>query len=241
MGGPGSGRRPRVDVEAERAAAKKPTTRVSTGTTARRARKVKHLVSQHTGGSFEVLTPEEKVFYEGQSAKYLEDFSFSASSDLADLDRLLFQELMDFRWSRQLASGQDYDRNALLPGMEEQLRRNKTEGAKLIGQIKSDLGMNQSSRDLAKESPAAYVQGLLRRAGEFGVHRNNQVIKALTLMNQLSSIVGTFDRSNELERSKTGFESEEDIVEWVRSEMLPEFRAVDDAWRKSTQKYWEGM
>ena len=59
-------------------------------------------------------------------------------------------------------------------------------------------------------------------------------------MNELSSIVGTYDRANETERRKVGFESELEIVAWVRDKMIPKFRKIDEEFRKTQQRYWVG-
>lgn len=197
-------------------------------------------VTQPTGSTFEVPNAHEKSFYEAQMRKYLAEFKFTASADLADLDRLLFQELLDFRWTKQLGNGKDYDGQWLSAAIEDAYRRNKIAAATVISQIKTDLGMNRASRDAQLDSPADFIRQLLIRAKEHGVHRNNQVIAALRLFNHLKSIVGTFDRSNMLERDKVGIRSEEDIVAWIRDVAIPEFDAIDDAWRSSTQKYWDG-
>lgn len=197
-------------------------------------------VQQPSGGSFEVATADERKFYQDQQKKYLAENKFTAATDLADLDRLLFQELLDYRWTVQLGKGKSYDDYDLAPAIEEQYRRNKNDAAKVIAQIKNDLGMTRAVRDSQMDSPADFVKNLLIRAKEFGVHRNKQVIEALVLFNRLKSIVGTFDRSNAVERTKVGIETEADIVDWIRTEAIPQFDAIDDAWRSGTQKYWSG-
>lgn len=234
MGGPGSGRRKALDSVAPSA----PTVSVTTGAAKTKKRIT---VSQPSGTKLEVLTQTEKTTYEIKRDLYMKEFRFTSSSDLADLDRLLLQELLDFRWSTQLVSGEDYEGRALAPVIEEQLRRNKNDAAKIISQVKFDLGMNRAARDATMDSPSEYISTLLKRAKEFGVHRNNQVVEALRLIKDLETVVGTYDRSNETERRKIGFESDEDIVEYVRSEIIPRFNKVDEEWQKSTQKYWEGL
>jgi hypothetical protein len=54
----------------------------------------------------------------------------------------------------------------------------------------------------------------------------------------MSTIIGAFDRSDEEERRKLGFEDEKEIVAWVRSTMLPEYHALDEFFRENEQRYW---
>jgi hypothetical protein len=58
-------------------------------------------------------------------------------------------------------------------------------------------------------------------------------------MNELSGIVGAFDRSDEEERKKLGYETEHDILQWIRESMLPDFKAVDEHFIENEQKLWK--
>ncbi len=61
--------------------------------------------------------------------------------------------------------------------------------------------------------------------------------KAIALTNQLFALVGAFDRSDEIERDKMGLNTADDLLDWVRTVMRPEFDAIDAAWRLN-QKNW---
>lgn len=197
-------------------------------------------VKQLNGQVLEVMGDVEAVFYRAQQKRYLEENKFTAHSDLADLDRLLFFELLVFRWTQWLSSGRDYD-GYLAPSVEEQLRRNLKETAPLISTIKNDLGLTKSQRDKeAAESVGAYLVELKRRAKEHGVRREKELTAALCLVKELFSLIGTYDRSNPLERSKIGLESPEDILDWIRTHMKPEFDQVDEYFRTRSQKFWVG-
>lgn len=60
----------------------------------------------------------------------------------------------------------------------------------------------------------------------------------LALLNELSAIVGTFDRSDEEERQKTGYTTEGEILDWVRRVALPQFREHDEYFRTHDQSLW---
>lgn len=197
-------------------------------------------VKQINGHSLEVQGDGERDFYQAQKRRYLAENKFTAIADLTDLDRLLFLELLMFRWSNFLSSGRDYD-GYLQPGQEDQLRKNIKETAPLVSVIKNDLGLTMSQRTKEQaDSVGAYITELKKRAKEHGIKREEQLTKALCLIEELSSLVGTFDRSNALERSKVGLESAEDIVDWIRTSMLPEYREVDEYFRTAKQKFWVG-
>lgn len=197
-------------------------------------------VKQLNGQTLEVMGDAEATFYRAQQHQYIVQNKFTAHSDLADLDRLLFFELLVFRWTQWLSSGRDYD-GFLAPSHEEQLRKNLKETAPLISAIKNDLGLTKSQRDKEQaESVGAYLVELKRRAKEHGIRREKQLTTGIALCKELFSLLGTYDRSNALERSKIGLEEPEDILDWIRTHMKPEFDAVDEHFRNTSQKFWVG-
>lgn len=194
-------------------------------------------VKQPTGSQIQVQGEGEEVFYNDQREKYLSEFQFESASDMADLDALLMHELLDYRYTTQLASGRAYDGHILLHAEQEQFRQNKVQSAKVIGDLKRQLGVARASRDGSQGSVADYIKELQRRAREFGVHRNEQIYQALVLANEAISIIETFDRSNETEKRVVGIESEADIVQHLRENFIPGFKAVDDAFKQG-QRSW---
>lgn len=191
-----------------------------------------------SGFEIEVMGRPEAKYYRDQQVKYLAENKFTAVTDLADLDRLLFLELMIFRWTGWLASGKDYD-GYLAPSQEDQVRKNIKEVGPQISTIKQDLGLTKSQRDKeAFESVGQYLVDLKARAKEHGVRREKQLTTAICLVKELFSLIGTYDRSNELERSKIGLETPEDILDWIRNHMKPEFDAVDEYFQQNQQKFW---
>ena len=197
-------------------------------------------VTQLNGHQVEVGHADEKVWYEEQVAAYQRDFAFTMASDKNDLDRLLMLELQAFRYNRYLASGRDYYDHQIPDGqLHEYGQRMKGLGSE-ISRLKAELGMGKAQRDKDKESVGGYITELQRRAKEHGVRRNKQVTTIICLMQELRSLVGTFDRSNALEREKLGITSEADLLEWIRSHMIPEFDAVDAEYRQTSQRFWVG-
>lgn len=184
-----------------------------------------------------LLSPAEARWYNRSRDTYLEQTKFTEKTDLNDLDRLLGLELTVFRLQHYLAQGHDYDDFEIDDTL---LRRNVREYSEQINKTKSVMGLNKAARDDAANAGdlASYIANLKMRAKVFGVHRENQLTKALVLINELSSIIGSYDRSDKEERQRLGFENDAEIIAWIRETMLPEFKAVDEHFRANDQRYW---
>ncbi len=190
-----------------------------------------------SGVTSKVLSRNEKLWFEQSRDTYLAETKFTEMTDLRDLDRLLGMELTVFRLQQYLNAGHDYD------GFEVDdvlLRRNVREYSEQINRTKDAMGLTKKARaGAANEGDfVTWLNNLKVRAKTFGIHREQQLGKALTLFEELSSIVGAYDRSDEEERHKLGFTSEKDIVEWIRHTMIPEYRLLDAHFREHEQKFW---
>lgn len=191
-----------------------------------------------SGETLRVQTAVEQRWFNDTKAKYLTETRFTDTTDMQDMDRLLCLELLMFRWNQHLASGYDYQ-NELVD--DDLLRKQVKEQSVAITALKTSLSLDKKSRDAALNEGNfnAWFTDVKRRAKLFGLHRENQLNVALSLMNELSGIVGGFDRSDEEERKKLGFESESDIVQWIRESMLPDFKKVDEYFIENEQKLWK--
>lgn len=194
-------------------------------------------VSMVSGEAVRVLGDVEARWFGTTRDSYMQQLHFTETTDLRDLDRLLVLELMVFRWTQQLAAGQDY---IGLEIDEEKIRKNIKEYSEAVTKIKESMGLNKKARDDAANSGdfATYLADLKVRAKAFGIHRETQLTKALVLANHLMSIVSAFDRSDDEEREKLGVQTEADILDWVRNTFVPEFKAVDEHFRTHEQRYW---
>jgi hypothetical protein len=199
-----------------------------------------HVTPSH-GHPMEVLSQQEVAFYERQRDGYTRENTFTETSDAADLDRLLALELQLFRIERFLISGCDYDNHPVSASAATDMRRQQRYLSAMITEIKDSLGLSRSARDRAQaESVGGYLVELRKRAKEFGVKRNTEMFKALTLVHELIALVETYDRCNDHERAKLGLDGPEDFLEWLRSKFIPEFREIDVEFRKTSQSYWVG-
>lgn len=209
---------------------------VSGGVTSGRTQKVQ----QMNGHDMVVLSTEEKKFFNDQKNSYTDTYRLTERSDLNDLDRLLIAELQVFRMTRWLAQGEDYEQRPLRDSEVVSLNKSMESANRTISALKADLGMTRSARESGLDSTPDFLKDLLRRAREFGIHRERQVDEALSIMFDLRSAVHTFYRSNENERQKAGYATEAAIVEYIRDVLIPRFDAVDAHFREHQQKLWAG-
>lgn len=193
-----------------------------------------YTVSTPSGSELHLQTQEEADWYDSRRDRYMADNMFPNISDLQDLDRLLVLEVMTYRWSLWIAQGFDYvyslvDANVLKNNIKEYSAETRL--------LKLALGIDKSTRDKDKgESLSDYTANLLARAKIFGYHRNDQYELAVTKMYELRSMVMTWDRCDEEEREILDL-SEAVIIEWIRDNVIKDWDAMADAFRKD-QAMW---
>lgn len=186
-------------------------------------------------GRMTVLTKREADWFNATKRRYLEGNAFESGSDQTDLDRLLSLELQAFRLSQWLAAKEDYEHRGIdVPVYLKQLKDISIE----IGKLKDAMGLSLKARQASSESVAEKWADILRRANKWQYHRVEQLRVALLLMNQMSAVIGTFYRSDEEERRKLGFNTPEEIVEWIRDDILPKYHEVDEHFRTHEQSTW---
>lgn len=195
-------------------------------------------VTTVTGHEIELIDRREKTFYETARDKYMSEFSFSMHNDLRALDRLLLLETQMFRCQWQLSAGIDYDGVDVDAADEVALRRAIKETAPQIAEVQKDLGLTKAQRESDDDTVASYLERLRVRAREHGVRREKQLGRSLELLNELFAITGAFMRSNENERRKLGFESAQDVVDWIVEVAQPRYDEIDQYFREHQQKFW---
>lgn len=196
-----------------------------------------YAVGAPSGAAFIVMTPEEVAYFEERSQRYLTDNHFVNITDLQDVDRMLFMELLSWRWSLWLSQERDYWGNQL---DLEALKKSLSEYSKELRLLKKALGIDKAARDKERgESISDYLESLRLRAKEFGVMREKQLTKAITLFQELKSLITFHDNCIEVERIENNVEVS-DIMEWIRKIAIPEFDEIDEYFRKHQQKFWRG-
>lgn len=188
-----------------------------------------------SGARFHLLNEGEQNNFNDVAARYLIDNHFTNVSDLQDLDRIIIMEVMSWRWSSWLSLEQDWEgQNVNL----EDLKKGILENSREIRLMKKSLGLDKGSRDKDKgESVAGYIEELRRHAREFGVMREEQLTKGITLFQELKALMIFHLNCTPEEREENNCE-EADILAWIQDIAIPEFDVIDEHFRQNTQKFW---
>ena len=189
-------------------------------------------VTSPTGAELEVPTAADKASYEKRRDDYISVYEIEDPSDLAGLEILLSQELLLGQLQRQMNRGRLDSGATLRPQDMARFVSQSNQLSVRVLQQKKVLGLDLDSRKTERaENPGNYISTLLIRAKEFGVRREDELVRAIDLWKQLQGLVERFDRSNAKERDVVGFRTEADIVEWIRQQ-FPEFDSIDEAFRQ---------
>jgi SHS2 domain-containing protein len=192
------------------------------------------VVTSPSGAEIKLLTDAEKEYYEQISERYQSDNIFANVSDLQELDRVLLMELMIYRWSQWLLEEKDYEGE--LVNVAE-IQKNIIEHSKEIRLVKKALGLDKVSREKEHgETVADYIHNLRLRAAEFGVMRNEQAVKAITLWKELEGIYTFYKNCTPDERNEFNCTGD-DVLNWIESQ-FENFDEIDNSFRASSQKYW---
>lgn len=192
------------------------------------------IVTSAGGSQVRVLNEMEETWFNKTLQEYQDQYLFENVADLTDLDRLMVLELLSMRYGFWLSSGVDYNNAEFV---EKTVSERKDKLDTQIRMLKKHMGMDRKGRvESESESMAEYLKNLLRRAEEFGVHRDNQVAKAIDLFMELKKLIGIHERTDEEERRHLGVDLDS-IYVWIRDVAIPEFDEIDDAFRKN-QRIW---
>lgn len=195
------------------------------------------MVKSPSGGRIEVLTVEEKTWYEDRASKYMADGHYTFVSDLQELDRILNMELNAWRLGLWLLKDEDYFGD---PIERDQVQKAVNDISKEIRQIKKAMGMEKVQRDKEKGSSISdRWDDLCARAEEFGIMREKQLTEAITLFMDLKALMTFHLNCDEQERKENDVE-EHDVIQWIIDVAIPQFDKIDEYFRENQQRFWVG-
>ncbi len=187
-----------------------------------------------SGAEYYVLSVDEAAWFDKSMERYMDDYRFDNIADLQDLDRLLGLELLSYRYTAWLTRGVGYNGELF---DEKAVKDHKQKVDQEIRLVKKSMGMDRKGRvESEQQSTADYLKGLLRRAEEFGIHRDNQIAKAMDILNETKKLIGLHNRCDEEERKHLGVELE-DIFTWLQDVAIPEYDKIDAQFREN-QRIW---
>ena len=178
-------------------------------------------VTTPSGATIYLLNDHEAEFYQKIAGKYEDDYKFQNVSDLRDLDRLLELEAMCHRLSVWGLRNSTYDGGVVPANINKEIR----DFSKEIRELKANLGIDKRTRDAGQgETIADKWAFVCEKAKEFGYHRNEQIIEAYNILNELRAKITLYENSTETERNKFNANLE-DIIEWAK-EQFEEFDKI---------------
>jgi len=187
------------------------------------------------GGHFIVMTGGEEKLFNDLSSRYTSDNIFQNVSDLQDLERIIHMEVLHLRYSTWISTESDYYGDAI---DAKQLASIIKDFSMELRQLKKAVGIDKPSRQRESgETLSDYIEQLKKRAGAYGVKRQNQLTVALTLFNELSAKITLHDNCTEQERKDLSAKPE-DILAWIRDTAIPEYEEIDAWFIEHQQKTW---
>ena len=188
------------------------------------------------GGEFTVLTQKEMDQYRELSERYTAHNQILNISDLQDLDRILYLEVLSARYANWLSVGTDYHGELiderLISGMIKDFSGE-------LRQLKKSVGLDKPSRQREQsENLSDYIENLKIRAKEFGIMREEQLTEALTLFHDLQAAVTLHDNCHDDEERKEQNATQDHIFRWLREEAFPQFNEIDKYFVDNSQRFW---
>jgi hypothetical protein len=192
-------------------------------------------VTLPSGAKAHVMTEEERDYVADRAVRYTSEYAFSSISDLQDVDRVLMMELVEWRYNRFLTHGIDYNGEFIV---QEEIQKSILDISKELRQVKKLLGIDKAAREKLKgESVSDYLDSLRFRAKKFGIMREQQLTKSISLFKELQSLITYHDNCTEVERRENGV-TIEDIISWLRDTAFTEFDEIDEHFLKNEQSLW---
>lgn len=200
-----------------------------------------HLTTLPSGAPFKTLTGDEADYVNSKVAEYEEQFSFRNVSDKGELDRCVMFELLNYRLGLWLGMGEDYEGGAIdSNSMNQRLRDSSAE----LRQLKKNLGIDKVARDRSRGEGSVhqFIMNVLEWAHRFGITRNEQAVRAITLAMELISLMDRYKNcaaanDPEAERRRVACTTE-DLLEWIDTTFRKEFMEIDERFRQEEQTYW---
>lgn len=190
------------------------------------------IVRTPSGNKFEVMTKQEKDYASDLFKKYESEYKFENPADITLLESLVSLQILLFRYSSWLTKQQDYEGNPIdireIQSLVIELQRE-------VRQLQDTLGISRKSRMGADAKPAEIISEILKKAKEYGVHKNQVAWKFLLAYYEIKHYIGLYRRCDDVDRKRLGVTAEEviDKIESVISEIArfeEEFKQKRKLW-----------
>lgn len=182
----------------------------------------------------------ERAFYENLRDAYKKAYTFTDPSDMLDVDQAILMELTIMRTNNAIARNIGPSGDPLAPAEVTSAHRVLRDTRAALTKLKAELGISRTARnDGTEDDVATYIQTLLRSAKQFGMHRVGQVNLTIALLQQVISVARTWQNSDAFERSKTDYQTAEDVINFILSaEIAGKLEEYDAEFRRNKQRLW---
>lgn len=196
--------------------------------------KIIRVFKVHTpsGNVFEVMTKEEQVYAENLFREYTSKFEIENPADLTLLESLVSFQVLLFRTSKWLMRGIDYDGN---PVDIRSLNEVMTRVQKQIIELQDKLKISKTARSQENLSAADIINEIVKRAKEYGIHKNKVAWKFLLAYYEIKHWVGVYLRNDEKDRKASGATADE-VIKKIHA-ILKDIEQYEDEFREK-QKLW---
>lgn len=191
-----------------------------------------------SGARFEVMNQDEADYIELATLNYRDTFTFENPSDVADLDAVVSNEMLCWRWSTWISREKDWDGNDIdIRHYVDAMKKMSTE----VRQLKEQIGIDKKTRDrtTGDGSVPEFIARILTAARYMGIHRLEQVDLVLELAMQLRTLTTIYRNGDEEERRMAKCTAE-DLIDWILNVFEPEMMLHDERFQRDVQSIWVG-
>lgn len=191
-----------------------------------------------SGARFEVMNQDEADYIELATLNYRDTFTFENPSDVADLDAVVSNEMLCWRWSTWISREKDWDGNDIdIRHYVDAMKKMSTE----VRQLKEQIGIDKKTRDrtTGDGSVPEFIARILTAARYMGIHRLEQVDLVLELAMQLRTLTTIYRNGDEEERRMAKCTAE-DLIDWIINVFEPEMMLHDERFQRDVQSIWVG-
>lgn len=192
----------------------------------------KKSVEAPNGSTVKLKSGEEAEFFQNKINEYKE-FQSEHPADKDVITQMLYLQTLNFRYMNLLAKESDIENI-------ENLNKLIKDNTKEIHNCTDNLRLSKKYRDADKQSLAAYITELLKRAEIFkekGIDKPAD--KAISNMKKMKTLLRLWRVCDTEEKFKMGIAKFEDIFKLFQK-LIDEFEELDGPLKEEQTKWWLG-
>lgn len=190
-----------------------------------------------SGDKWELQTRAEVEFATRLSSLYAEQFGFENISDIADVDQIVRNETLLFRWDRQTGSGVGPTGAPLKASEIDAINRLAQAKQTENRQLKRQLQVAASSRQSGKGSPAEWFELVLDSALAHEIHRHKHHDVMREACYDLIGRVQFVKQATADEQRMVGID-EDGLLDYLMGDFEARIISFDELYQEEEQSAW---